>query len=429
MSFEPDTSTRIAGVIFKSPLLVSSSELAFAPSLLDTLLKTAAGGVVTKTFTSLPRNRIRVRPYQFPLDAFGRGYKEAGCLYSLAAPHVEDITRSLDHVRQMAKRCHQASAKLIASFFEDPADPASWVKHAKAFEDAGVDMIELNFSSPSAFRIFTRHPEVSVRVVKSVKENLSIPIGLKLSPTLEPLEEFVAIWAGAGLDFITAHNAPGGILIDVEHLAPFGAPVIGGYVSGRTFLPYSLARVVRIQKASSIPVIGVGGIYNATDALQYLLAGCPLVGLGSALYFRGPAVIDQVHEGLVDWMQRKAFRAVHEFRGMVLPMIKSSESLKESELYPFVAPPDCPYTPVFSEAECNRCGLCANACIYGAIEVSEKNRTVMVDEEKCWSCGFCVGVCPVGAIELRDRRDRNTLIWNNQGTAEPFKPGHDEKFG
>lgn len=427
MSFEPDTSTRIAGVIFKSPLLVSSSELAFAPPLLDNLLETAAGGVVTKTFTSLPENRIRVRPYQFPLNAFGRGYKEAGCLYSLAAPHVENMARSVDHVREMVKRCHQASVKLIASFFEDPTDLDSWLEYAKAFEEAGADMIELNFSSPSAFRIFARNSEISVRIVKSVKENLSVPIGLKLGPTLEPLEEVVASWAEAELDFITAHNAPGGILIDVEHLAPFGAPVIGGYVSGRTFLPYSLARVVRIQKASSIPVIGVGGIYNATDALQYLLAGCPLVGLGSALYFRGPGVLDEIYEGLVDWMQKKAFRAIHEFRGMVLPMIKSSESLKESEPYPFVTPPDCPYMPVVSEAKCNRCGLCAKACIYGAIEISQENWAVKVNEERCWSCGFCVGICPFGALELRDRRDRNKLIWNNQGTANPFKPGHDEK--
>ncbi|PJB36197.1 MAG: hypothetical protein CO107_08310, partial [Deltaproteobacteria bacterium CG_4_9_14_3_um_filter_51_14] len=116
----------------------------------------------------------------------------------------------------------------------------------------------------------------------------------------EPLEQMLTAWEMEGLDFITAHNAPGGIIIDTEREEPFGAPVIGGYVPGRVFLPYSLARVVRIRKASSIPVVGVGGIYGYSDALQYLLCGCPLVGVGSALYFKGPEVLDQICDGLLN---------------------------------------------------------------------------------------------------------------------------------
>lgn len=422
MSFEPNTSTSIAGVAFKSPLLVSSSEVTSAPSLLENLVNRNIGGVVTKTFTSLPQNRIRVRPYQFPLNAFGKGYKDAGCLYSLAAPHVEDMEKSVEHVREMVTVCHHASLRLIVSFFEDPDDIPSWFNHARAFEEVGADMIELNFSSPSALKIFARNPHASAEIVRRVKDRLSIPVGLKLSPTLEPLEEFVESWARQGLDFITAHNAPGGILIDVENQAPFGAPVIGGYVPGRTLLPYSLSRVVRILKASTIPVIGVGGIYDSSDALQYLLAGCPLVGVGSALYFQGTPVLDEIYEGVVDWMQRKGYRTVHEFQGMVLPLIQDSASVKRDEAYPFAVPPRCPYAPVILDGRCNRCGLCQRACIYGAIEVSREKWAVSVDEGKCWSCGFCVGLCPFGAIELRDRKDRKKLIWDNQGTAAPFRP-------
>jgi len=82
---------------------------------------------------------------------------------------------------------------------------------------------------------------------------------------------------------------------------------------------------------------------------------------------------------------------------------------------------------VISETKCNRCGLCARACIYGAIDVSQEKWAISVDEGKCWSCGFCVGLCPFGAIELRDRKDRKKLIWNNQGTATPFQANRDEK--
>ena len=135
-------------------------------------------------------------------------------------------------------------------------------------------------------------------LLAGLKFKSPIPVGLKLSPTLEPLEAFVATCEDAGLDFITAHNAPGGIVIDVENEVPFGAPSIGGYVMGRSFLPYSLGRVVRIRKASNVPVIGVGGIYEAQDALQYILCGCPMVGIGSAMYFKGPQILDNLYKSL-----------------------------------------------------------------------------------------------------------------------------------
>jgi dihydroorotate dehydrogenase (NAD+) catalytic subunit len=224
-----------------------------------------------------------------------------------------------------------------------------------------------------------------------------------------------------GLDFITAHNGPGGIVIDVENQVPFGAPSIGGYVMGRAFLPYSLARVVRIRKATHIPIIGVGGIYNASDALQYLLCDCPLVGIGSAIYFQGPEILDRIHKGLSDWMTRKGYLSIIDFKGKVLPLIEDSQSLRVREKYPFTIPPECPYIPVIDDKACNFCGTCQSACIYNVFQIDKTESRISVNENRCWSCGFCVGVCPESAIELRERHDREKVIWKNQGMAEPFK--------
>jgi ferredoxin len=248
-------------------------------------------------------------------------------------------------------------------------------------------------------------------------------VGLKLSPTLEPLETFVATCEDAGLDFITAHNAPGGIVIDVENEVPFGAPSIGGYVMGRSFLPYSLGRVVRIRKASNIPVIGVGGIYEAQDALQYILCGCPLVGIGSAMYFKGPQILERLNIDIDNWMRKKRYRSIDEFQGKAFKQIKDPPHLKAAEKYPHTIPPECPYVPVIDEQTCIYCAECATTCIYEVFEVDKGKKQVRIDEEKCWSCGFCVGICPTGAIELRDRHDKKRVIWNNHGLAVPFMPG------
>ncbi len=418
---KPDLTAKIAGLKLKSPILISSSELTSDLSLLKKLAHTNIGGIVTKTFTTPSEHRIRVRPYQFPLNVFGKGYREGGCLYSLAAPHVEDTASVLKLVSQMAKICRESSLALIVSYFEDPANISLWVDQAKAFEEAGANMLELNFSSPSATKVFGRSFEASKHIICQIKERISIPIGLKLSPTLEPLEDFIEICDKAGLNFITAHNAPSGIIIDVENEVPFGAPAIGGYVMGRAFLPYSLARIIRIRKTTQIPVIGVGGIYNSDDALQYLLCGCPAVGIGSAMYFQGADILDKIYKGISSWMQKKGYGSIDEFRGKVFPLIEDSGSLRSREKHPFTIPPECPYVPVINDDECSLCGICESSCIYGVFQIDKKASKVLIAEDKCWSCGFCVGVCPAKAIELRDINDGERVIWKNQGMAQPFR--------
>jgi dihydroorotate dehydrogenase/NAD-dependent dihydropyrimidine dehydrogenase PreA subunit len=425
MDRDIDLSIRLAGLTFKSPIVVSSSECAASLSLIENLADKNIGAIVTKTYTSPPAFRIRVRPYQFPLNKFGKAYSTGGCLFSLAAPHPEDSQAVRKHVSQMADLCKQSDVKLIASFFEDPSDVPLWINRARAFEALGADMLELNFSSPSAARVFSRSFDSASHIIAEVKKNTSIPVGLKLSPTLEPLEAFVAACEDAGLDFITAHNAPGGIVIDVEHETPFGAPSIGGYVMGRSFLPYSLGRVVRIKMASNVPVIGVGGIYEAQDALQYLLCGCPLVGIGSAMYFKGPQILETLNADISSWMNKKGYRSIEEFQGKAFNQIKDSPSVKAEEKYPFIVPPECPYVPVVDEDACVLCGECETTCIYNVLKVDKNKNQVLIDEDKCWSCGFCVGICPTGAIELRNRQDKKRVIWNNQGLAVPFMAHHD----
>ena len=416
-----DLSVEMAGLRFKSPILVASSECGSNVSILRHLTDRKIGGIVTKTFTSPSGFRIRVRPYQFPLNKFGKAYAEGGCLYSLAAPHVEDSQTVETHVSQMAAHCRASSIVLIVSFFEDPQNVDLWTHRARVFEEKGADMLELNFSSPSAASVFSRSFQAAGDIISRVKKNTTIPVGLKLSPTLEPLEAFITACVDAGLDFITAHNAPGGIVVDVDNEVPFGAPTVGGYVMGRTFLPYSLGRIVRIRQVVDIPVIGVGGIYEAQDALQYLLCGCPLVGIGSAMYFEGSQILDALHAGICDWMQTKGYASVSEFQGKALRHIKNPASLKSEEKYPYTTPPDCPYAPVINTDVCTLCGTCEATCIYRVFTVDEQQSKVFIDENKCWSCGFCVGICPAGAIELRDRGNKDRLIWNNQGMAESFQ--------
>lgn len=420
---EQGLATTVAGVRFQSPILVSSSECTADLDMVRRLCEGPVGGLVTKTYTSNPAHKIRVRPYQFPLRFLGKGYRGGKALYSLAAPHVEDLESWTKKVSFMADLCQRGSVVLIASFFEDPDTVDLWIETARALESAGAAMLELNFSCPHVVRTFERGFEATAHLLEQVRGAVHIPVGVKIGPTLEPLEKAVAVLEAGGADFLTAHNAPGGIVVDVEREVPFGAPAIGGYAPGRAFLPISLARVVRIRRTSSIPVVGVGGVSTHQDALQYLLVGCPLVGVGSALYFDGPPLMKLIHRGLRDWMEARKYTCPETFVGHVFPLIEDGAALACREPFPYTLPPDGPYLPVVEESACKGCRTCVRGCIYHAMYIGE-NGCAEVRDDLCWSCGFCVGLCPEGALSLRDRKDSNRMIWDNRGTARSFgKPG------
>lgn len=258
-------------------------------------------------------------------------------------------------------------------------------------------------------------------VLERVKKAVQIPVGIKIGPTLDPLETIIPSWEKLGLDFLTAHNAPSGLVIDVNQEVPFGVPSTAGYALGRTFLPYSLARIIRIRRATPLPVIGVGGIGEPDDLLQYLLCGTPLAGVGSALYFHGPNLMDHLYDGLTDWMSKKGYDSIGEFLGKVYPMIQDPASLGSREKYPYAIPPDCPYVPFVDVNSCKKCGTCERSCIYDVISLDKKTGNLCVDESCCWSCGFCVGICPEGALKLVERKNKDRVIWENRGIAASFQ--------
>jgi ferredoxin len=168
-------------------------------------------------------------------------------------------------------------------------------------------------------------------------------------------------------------------------------------------------------------VIGVGGVSGYRDALQYLLAGCSLVGVGSGLYFEGPRLFEGMNAGIEEWMEAREYGKPEDFIGKVRRLICDGRTLGERESFPFSIPPDAPYIPLADPEICSGCGLCSGACLYRALRVDEDIGRPVADPGLCWSCGFCVGICPEGALSLRDRQDLDRVVWENRGTALPFK--------
>ena len=136
---------------------------------------------------------------------------------------------------------------------------------------------------------------------------------VKLSPTLSDIAQAASIAVDAGADGITVVNTIPGLMIDVEQRRPALGFGTGG-VSGVSLLPVGVLATWRVSRAVKVPVIGVGGITSAEDALQYLIAGASLVALGTAS-MRDPRNADRVVSGLERWCDRHNVRSIREVIG------------------------------------------------------------------------------------------------------------------
>jgi len=420
---EINLSTTLCGVRFKNPILSGASELAHNLQGVDRLIKAGVGGVVTKTFTTVREVTRRPRPYQFSYRSFGKGYTESGSFYTMACPDCRDLDVTINQeIPKMSAACKKACIPFVVTFFCHFDNPDEWGDIARRFENAGADMLELNFSCPDAKKAVEEAPQMTEKIIEVTAKAVNIPIGPKIGPELEPLEKLSKMWVNAGAQYITAHNAPSGILIDLEKELPFGSPMISGYIPGRTFLPISLARVVRIHKALNVPVLGIGGIYTGEDAIQYIICGSPVVLICTAVFLKGTKVITDTVNGVRKWMKKKGYESIESFRGKVLSKIIPGAELKARAPGSTTLPPGTPYIAYFDHKVCTRCQDCARACDVEAISFDKRTKKMVVRDERCWSCGLCVAVCKVGGVKMVDRSDRAQVIWDvKEGMPRPFR--------
>jgi dihydroorotate dehydrogenase (NAD+) catalytic subunit len=150
-------------------------------------------------------------------------------------------------------------------------------------------------------------------VVEKARRETKRPIFVKLSPTLERIGDAARIAADAGADGISVVNTIPGLVIDVERRRPALGFGTGG-VSGPAILPVGVLATWRVRSAVRLPILGVGGVSSATDALQYIIAGASLVGVGTAA-MREPRAAERMVAELAAWCARHGVRHIHELTG------------------------------------------------------------------------------------------------------------------
>ena len=180
----------------------------------------------------------------------------------------------------------------------------------------GVDAIECNVSCPNVKEgghTFGQDPDVLHRLVSAVRKATSLPLYVKLAPNVPDIRPYIKACEDGGADALSMINTIPAMVIDIEKRVPVLANRTGG-LSGRGIHPAAVKLVYDAYRATKLPILAMGGIYEAKDAIEFFLAGATAVAVGTAV-FTNPGIVAEVHDGIVDYCRRHGFSSVEELRG------------------------------------------------------------------------------------------------------------------
>ena len=294
------------GMQFASPIVLLSGCVGFGEEYTRVagFTNRDAGAVVLKGTTGPARlGNPPHRVYETPLGMLNAiGLQNPG-----AAAVVRDILPTLDFAET------RFLANVSGSTIEE------YVEVTRLFDDSPIDGIEINISCPNVKEggvAFGNYPDMSAKVVEACRRVTSKPLITKLSPNQTDIQENARRCIEAGTDGFAVINTVMGMAIDAERRTPIIGNVQGG-LSGPAIKPIALLKVHQVHQVArrhGIPIIGQGGIVNARDALEFIIAGASAVGIGTALFY-DPLVCRKINDGIREYLARHGFSSVQELVG------------------------------------------------------------------------------------------------------------------
>lgn len=298
-----DTRVTIAGVEWKNPVTVASGTFGSGEEFADFVDLNKLGAVTTKGVANVPWTG---NPTPRVAEVYGGMLNAIG----LQNPGIELFCkRDIPYLKQY-------DTKIIVNVCGHA--PEEYLAVVERLADEPADMLEINISCPNvnagflAFGQDARHVEELTGQIKKLAKQ---PIIMKLTPNVTDITEIAKAAEAGGADAVSLINTLTGMKIDVHKRAFALANKTGG-MSGPAVHPVAVRMVYQASHAVKIPVIGMGGIQSAEDAIEFILAGASAVSVGTA-NFHNPAVTMEVIDGIEKYMERYGFATVEEMVGIV----------------------------------------------------------------------------------------------------------------
>lgn len=292
----------ICQIKMKNPTMLAAGVMGSMSASLNWAARSGAGAVVTKSFGLEPNKGY---PNPTTVEVEGGIINAIG----LSNPGVEVFKEELEKL--------EGNVPQIASIYG--STPKEFSQIASSVDDL-VDALELNVSCPHAMEgcgaAIGQDPDLTTKIVKSVKKSVKSPVIVKLTPNVTDIVEIAQAAEIGGADALTLINSLGpGMRIDLETANPILSNRFGG-MSGPAIKPVALRCVYQVHQAVELPIMGVGGIMEYQDVVEFLYAGASCVQIGTAVMYHGLDVFREITSGLEKFMTRKGYQNVEEMVGL-----------------------------------------------------------------------------------------------------------------
>ena len=378
----PDIGVTYCGIRLRSPIIVGSANITAEMENIRQCEENGAGAVVMKSLFEKEVCRTAPTP-RFHLIRRRVDGERSFTLYSYEQASVWGPER---YAAEVAAAKRAVSIPIIASI--NCYTPKGWDTYSRMMEDAGADILEVNVSCPHSSVAFSgvEVEKTMFDVADIVRTAVRIPMVIKVTPQLTSPLNVVYELEGRGANGVTLFNRFTGLEIDIEK----EAPVMHGTYAGHGG-PWALNLVLRwisaIRPHVGLNISASGGVSGPEDVIKCLLVGADTVQTCTAVIMEGYSVIPKLNDGLLEFMKRKGYSSIDEFRGKVNRRILTTEEVERAHLY----------QAEIDSKRCSACGRCKDVCSYFAVEVRGKVYSIT---DRCDGCGLCREVCPRGAIAL-----------------------------
>ena len=390
---EIDLSCEICGIKMENPFLLSSSVVASTYDMCKRAFEMGWAGASFKTICNFPQHETS--PRFSAIHSHSRAFFGFKNIEQLSDHSVEE---NMEIFRKLRKKF--PSKIIIASIMG--RNEEEWTELAHKCTEAGASLIECNFSCPNMEDdglgiTIGQSEELIERFTRAVKKGTDLPVLAKLTPNITDMVPMALAARRGGADGIAAINTINsitGVNIDTLVAEPEvrGHSIVGGY-SGPAVKPIALrfiSDLAHCQELDDLHLSAMGGIENWKDALEFILLGAGSVQITTSVMQYGYRIIDDLIDGLSEYMRCKGIQNVGMLIGASEKSIVDHQNIERDTIL----------FPVIDRSRCNSCGRCYISCMDGghqAIVLDEEKKPKLL-ASKCVGCHLCRLVCPCEAI-------------------------------
>ena len=424
-----DLGIRFVGIKSPNPFWLASAPPTDKETNVNRAFEAGWGGVVWKTL-GLDPPVVNVNGPRYA-TLMGPDRRIIG-LNNIELISDRPLRANLEEIRRV-KRSWPGRAVIVSLMV--PVEEAAWQTILPMVEDAGADGIELNFGCPHGMSergmgsAVGQVPEYVQRVTEWCKRYSALPTIVKLTPNITDVRHPARAAHAGGADAVSLINTINSVMgIDLARMTMIpstdGLGSHGGYC-GPAVKPIALnmvAEIARDSQTHGLPISGIGGVSTWQDAAEFISLGCGSVQVCTAAMVYGFKIIDDLCDGLSNFMDEHGYSCIDDFRGRALPTVRNWNELNLEYVE----------KAVINQDSCIKCGRCHVVCedtSHQAITATRNGlRHFEVKEEDCVGCNLCVSICPVpNTITMRALRPGETDLrtgvsasgkYRNWATAE-----------